>query len=166
MVPPTFKDIVAARSFIASFLPKTPLVRIAKISEKLGCDYYAKLENLQPVGAFKVRGGINLVGGGTRNVSSNARKSIDNETILVTASTGNHGQSIAYAGRLFNQRVIIYAPSKNVNESKMQAMRELGAEVRQHGNDFDEARLECERVAREEGYRYVHSANEPELIAG
>jgi threonine dehydratase len=166
MVPPTFKDIVAARSFIAPFLPKTPLVRIAKISEKLGCDYYAKLENLQPVGAFKVRGGINLVGGGTRNVSSNARKSIDNETILVTASTGNHGQSIAYAGRLFNKRVIIYAPSKNVNESKMQAMRELGAEVRQHGNDFDEARLECERVAREEGYRYVHSANEPELIAG
>jgi threonine dehydratase len=62
--------------------------------------------------------------------------------------------------------VIIYAPAQQVNESKMQAMRELGAEVRLHGRDFDEARIEAERVARAEGYRYVHSANEPKLIAG
>src|SRR5262249_43616176 len=85
---------------------------------------------------------------------------------LITASTGNHGQSIAYAGRLFGAQVIIYAPTENVNESKMQAMRNLGAEVRLHGRDFDEARLEVERLARAEGYRYVHSANEPLLIAG
>jgi len=155
MQPPTFEDIVAARQFISPYLPKTPLVRISKISEALGCDYYAKLENLQPVGAFKVRGGVNLVG--TLG---------DADTTLVTASTGNHGQSIAYAGRLFNKRVIIYAPAENVNEMKMQAMRDLGAEVRLHGRDFDEARVETERVAREEGYRYVHSANEPQLIAG
>ena len=155
MQPPTFEDIVAARQFISPYLPKTPLVRISKISEALGCDYYAKLENLQPVGAFKVRGGVNLVG--TLG---------DADTTLVTASTGNHGQSIAYAGRLFNKRVIIYAPAENVNEMKMQAMRDLGAEVRLYGRDFDEARVETERVAREEGYRYVHSANEPQLIAG
>lgn len=155
MQPPTFADIVAARTFISPYLPKTPLVRMLKISEDLGCDYYAKLENLQPVGAFKVRGGVNLVG------SLNS----DNLT-LVTASTGNHGQSIAYAGRLFNKRVIIYAPAENVNDMKMQAMRDLGAEVRLHGRDFDEARLETERVARKEGLRYVHSANEPALIAG
>lgn len=156
MQPPTFADIVAAQKFISPYLPKTPLVRIAKISEDLNCDYYAKLENLQPVGAFKVRGGVHLVG----NVDGG-----DNVT-LVTASTGNHGQSIAYAGRLFNKRVIIYAPAENVNEMKMQAMRDLGAEVRLHGRDFDEARVETERVAREEGFRYVHSANEPQLIAG
>jgi threonine dehydratase len=125
----------------------------------LQCDYYAKLENLQPTGAFKVRGGINLV---RNEVRSGDRKPIT----LITASTGNHGQSIAYAGRLFGARVIIYAPTENVNESKMQAMRDLGAEVRLHGRDFDEARLEVERLAREEGYRYVHSANEPLLIAG
>jgi threonine dehydratase len=159
MLPPTFEDIVAAREFIKPYLPRTPLVRIAKISEELGCDYYAKLENLQPVGAFKVRGGVNLVG--------NVRTSTASEqTTLITASTGNHGQSIAYAGRLFGMRVIIYAPAENVNESKMQAMRDLGAEVRQYGKDFDEARVECERVGREEGFRYVHSANEPKLIAG
>jgi len=153
MEAPVFADVVAAQEFISSYLPKTPLVRSHKLSEALGCDYYLKLENLQPVGAFKVRGGVNLVGhspGGT----------------LVTASTGNHGQSIAYGGRLFNTRVIIYAPAENVNSAKVQAMRDLGAEVRLHGRDFDEARLETERVAAAEGFRYVHSANEPALIAG
>jgi len=155
MEPPTFADIVAARAFISPYLPKTPLVRIPKLSELLNCDYYAKLDNLQPVGAFKVRGGVNLVG------------SLDqSHDTLVTASTGNHGQSIAFAGRVFKKRVIIYAPAENVNEMKVQAMRELGAEVRLHGRDFDEARLETERVARAEGFRYVHSANEPHLIAG
>src|SRR5688572_4042019 len=62
MLPPTFNDVVAARDFLRPYLPKTPLVRIAKLSDELGCDYYAKLENLQPIGAFKVRGGVNLVG--------------------------------------------------------------------------------------------------------
>jgi threonine dehydratase len=157
MIPPTFDDIVAARKFISQYLPRTPLVRIPQISEALECDYYAKLENLQPTGAFKVRGGVNLVGRET---------SAQSGLTLITASTGNHGQSIAYGGRLFGARVIIYAPAENVNESKMQAMRDLGAEIRLHGRDFDEARLEMERVAGEAGYRYVHSANEAMLIAG
>ena len=160
MLPPSFEDIVAARKFISPYLPRTPLVRVAGISEELGCDYYAKLENLQPVGAFKVRGGVNLVG------NEFSTGSVSDRVTLITASTGNHGQSIAYAGRLFGTRVIIYAPTQNVNESKMQAMRDLGAEVRLHGRDFDEARLECERVAHKEGFRYVHSANEPKLVAG
>jgi threonine dehydratase len=157
MIPPTFKDILAAREFVGQYLPRTPLMRIEKLSAILGCDYYAKLENLQPVGAFKVRGGVNLVG----TASDEERKAG-----MVSASTGNHGQSIAYAGRLFGARVIIYAPAENVNQSKMKAMRDLGAEVRLHGRDFDEARIEAERIAGEEGYRYVHSANEPKLIAG
>jgi len=157
MQSPTFEDIVAAREFIAPYLPKTPLLRVRAISELLDCDYYAKLENLQPTGAFKVRGGVNLVG----TASDEERRKG-----LVSASTGNHGQSIAYGGRLFSSRVIIYAPAENVNESKMQAIRELGAEVRFHGRDFDEARTECERVANTEGLRYVHSANETKLIAG
>ena len=155
MFSPTFKEVQAAQNFISTYLPKTPLVRMAKISDALDCDYYAKLENLQPVGAFKVRGGVNLVG----NIVGRSRT-------LVTASTGNHGQSIAYGGKLFGAGVIIYAPAENVNEAKVRAMQELGAEVRLHGRDFDEARLECERVGREEGYTYVHSANEPQLIAG
>ena len=158
MLPVNFEDIVAAREFIAPYLPKTPLVRISKISDELGCDYYAKLENVQPIGAFKVRGGVNLVG----RESGNS----DKKPTLITASTGNHGQSIAYGGQLFSAPVIIYAPAENVNQLKVEAMRKLGADVRLHGRDFDEARVECERVAREEGFRYVHAANEPKLIAG
>jgi threonine dehydratase len=154
---PTFEDIVAARKFIAQYLPQTPLIRVNAISELLNCDYYAKLENLQPTGAFKVRGGVNLVG----TASDEERR-----RGLVASSTGNHGQSLAYAGGLFSTRVIIYSPAENVNHAKMQAMGNLGAEVRLHGHDFDEARQECERVASEEGFRYVHSANEPKLIAG
>ena len=157
MPGPAFEEIVAAREFIAPYLPKTPLIRVNELCELLDCDYYAKLENLQPVGAFKVRGGVNLVGTATEEERRNG---------IVSASTGNHGQSIAYGGRLFNTRVIIYAPAENVNQVKVEAMRKLGAEVRLHGRDFDEARLECERVGREEGMRYVHSANEEKLIAG
>ena len=157
MLPVNFNDIVAAREFISPYLAKTPLVHLSKISDELGCDYYAKLENLQPIGAFKVRGGVNLVGTASEDEKANG---------IVSASTGNHGQSIAYGGRLFDTRVIIYAPAENVNHAKVEAMRKLGAEVRLHGRDFDEARLECERVGREEGMLYVHSANEPKLIAG
>ena len=156
-LPVTFDDVLAAREFIAPYLPKTPLVRSEKLSVLLDCDYYLKCENVQPIGAFKVRGGVNLVG-----TTAEAKKRAG----IVTASTGNHGQSIAYAGRLFGVPVIIYAPAENVNETKMQAMRALGAEVRLHGRDFDEARLETERAAETEGYLYVHSANEPKLIAG
>ena len=157
MEVPAYADVVAAREFISPYLPKTPLVRSNKLSDALGCDYYLKLENLQATGAFKVRGGVNLVGQ-ERNAGANQP--------IATASTGNHGQSIGYAGRLFNTRVIIYAPAEKVNPAKLEAMRALGAEVRLHGRDFDEARLETERVAAAEGFRYVHSANEPLLIAG
>src|SRR5262245_33858876 len=126
---PTFADIATAREFIAPYLPKTPLIRVRVLSELLDCDYYAKLETLQPVGAFKVRGGANIVG----TASDEERR-----RGLMTASTGNHGQSIAYGGRLFSTRVVIYAPAENTNQVKVQAMRELGAEVRLHGRDFDE----------------------------
>lgn len=157
MIKPTFADVVAAREFIAPYLPKTPLIRVNAISQLLDCDYYAKLENVQPTGAFKVRGGVNLVG----TLSDDER-----QMGLVSASTGNHGQSIAYGGRLFSTRVVIYAPAENVNRSKLEAMQQLGAEVRLHGRDFDEARQECERAAETERFRYVHSANERALIAG
>jgi threonine dehydratase len=157
MTAPTFEDILAAREFVNPYLPKTPLVPLRKLSQVLGLEYFAKCENLQPVGAFKVRGGVNLVG--TANDE-------EKRAGMVSASTGNHGQSIAYAGRLFGVRVIIYAPAENVNQDKIQAIRDLGAEVRLHGRDFDEAREEAERVALREGLRYVHSANEPKLIAG
>lgn len=151
------EEVRAASATISPHLPRTPLVRSWALSERLGCDYYIKCENLQPTGAFKVRGGVNLV---ARLSPEERRKG------LVAASTGNHGQSVAFAGRLFGVRVIIYAPAENTNPVKVAAMEAMGAEVRLHGRDFDEAREECEREASRGGLRYVHSANEPDHVAG
>lgn len=157
LVPPTLDDVRSARHTIAAHLPPTPLIRSWKVSERLGCDYYIKCENLQPIGAFKVRGGVNLVA----SLSADERRAG-----LVAASTGNHGQSIAFAGKLFGVAVIIYVPAEGANPLKVAAMERLGAEVRRHGRDFDEAREACEREADRAGYRYVHSANEPLHVAG
>jgi threonine dehydratase len=157
LVSPTLDDVRAARDAIGPFLPRTPLLHSWALSERLGCDYYIKCESLQPVGAFKVRGGVNLVAG----LSEAERRAG-----LVAASTGNHGQSVAFAGRLFGVRVVIYVPAEGANPLKVAAMERMGAEVRRHGRDFDEAREECEREADRAGLRYVHSANEPLHVAG
>lgn len=154
--PPTFHDILRARAVVHRYLPPTPVVQPAALSERLGCDVYVKCENLQPIGAFKVRGGIYLMS--RLSHEERARG-------VVTASTGNHGQSIAYAARLSGVRAVIYAP-EGANPLKLAAMRRLGAEVVLSGRDFDEARLACEERAARDGLRYIHSANEPDLIAG
>jgi threonine dehydratase len=83
----------------------------------------------------------------------------------VAASTGNHGQSVAYAARLFKASAIICAP-RNANPVKVTGMEDLGAEVVLTGDDFDQAREHCEELAHKHGYRYIHSGNEPDLIAG
>lgn len=115
-----------------------------------------KDENFQPVGAFKVRGGINLIS--QLEPDERARG-------VITASTGNHGQSIAYAARLFGVKARIVVPEK-ANPGKVAAIEGMGAEVIKYGAHFDESKLHCETLAREHGYRYVHSGNEPLLIAG
>jgi threonine dehydratase len=117
---------------------------------------YVKHENYQPVGAFKVRGGVNLVS----QLSEKERRNG-----LVAASTGNHGQSLAYAGRLFSVTVRIVVP-EGANPGKVAAMQGMGAEVIFHGATFDDARSHCEELASRHGYRYVHSGDEPLLIAG
>ena len=155
--PPTAADVDAARAFIAEHLAPTPLVPSETLSKRLGCDYRVKCESFQPVGAFKVRGALNVVG----HLSEEERA-----RGLISASTGNHGQAMAWAGTRFGASVVIYAPAEGANPAKLEAMERLGAEVRRHGRDFDEARVEVEVVARREGRRYVHSANEPDLISG
>jgi threonine dehydratase len=115
-----------------------------------------KHENHQPIGAFKVRGGVNLVS----QLSAEERS-----RGVISASTGNHGQSIAYAARLFGVPALICVP-EGANPVKVAAIKSHGAEVVVHGRDFDEAREHCEELASVKGLRYVHSGNEPLLIAG
>jgi threonine dehydratase len=153
---PTFADVLAARRRIAPYLRPTALHTYPGLDELVGTEVWVKHENHQPVGAFKVRGGVNLVS----HLSEDERR-----RGLITASTGNHGQSIAYAARLFGVRAIICVP-EGANPVKVDSMRALGAEIVVHGADFDEAREHCEFLAAEQGLRYVHSGNEPLLIAG
>jgi threonine dehydratase len=154
--PPTYDDVLAARDRIRSHLRPTLLQSYPALSKLLGTEAWLKHENHLPTGAFKVRGGINLVA----QLDAEER-----ERGLITASTGNHGQSIAFAGRAFAVTARICVP-EGANPLKVDSIRWLGAEVIVHGRDFDEAREHCEALAREHGYRYVHSGNEPDLIAG
>ncbi|MGD2142722.1 MAG: threonine/serine dehydratase [Candidatus Bathyarchaeota archaeon] len=153
---PTFTDILKARKKITPYLEKTPLREYPGLSKVMGFNAYIKHENYQPTGAFKIRGGINLIS--RLSPKEKARG-------VITASTGNHGQSIALASKMFGVRAIVCV-QEGANPDKVLAIRSYGAEIIEGGRDFDEARLNAERLAKEHGYRYIHSANEPLLIAG
>jgi threonine dehydratase len=153
---PTLADVLEARRRISPHLRSTPLFGYATLNDLLDANVFVKHENHQPTGAFKVRGGVNLVS----QLSPEER-----ERGVIAASTGNHGQSIAYAARLFGVSATICVPEE-ANPVKVAAMRGLGAELVFHGRDYDAAREHCEQLADERGFRYVHSGNEPLLIAG
>jgi len=148
--------VLSARGRIRPYLEPTPLRHYRGLSALIGAEIFVKHENFQPTGAFKVRGGVNLIS----QLDEEERK-----RGVIAASTGNHGQSVAYAARLFGIKATICAPLA-ANRLKVASMRELGAEVVLHGANYDEAREHCEEIARREGYRYIHSGNEPHLIAG
>ena len=149
-------DVLAAQRRIEPFVHRTPLYTYPALSELVGAEVWVKHENHQLTGAFKVRGGINL----TAQLSEDERAAG-----LIAASTGNHGQSIAYAAAAFGVTARICVP-EGANPVKLQSMRGLGAEVIEHGRDFDDAREHCMKLAEQNGYRYVHSGDEPHLIAG
>lgn len=153
---PDLSDVLAARLRIEPHLRPTPLFTYPALDRLVGARVYVKHENHQPVGAFKVRGGVNLVA----RLSNEER-----ERGLIAASTGNHGQSIAFASRRFGVTARICIPEHS-NPVKVASMKDLGVELIVGGADFDEARENAERLAAERGYRYVHSGNEPDLIAG
>jgi len=153
---PCLGDVYLARRRLAPYLSPTPELKPAALRRRLGLDIRLKLENLLPIGAFKIRGGINLMAAEAERLRGRT---------VYAASTGNHGQSVAYAARLFGLPAVIYAPV-GANPLKVESMRALGAEVVLQGRDFDEAREACEAAARSHQGRYIHSMNEPLLIAG
>jgi threonine dehydratase len=156
MNEPTYADVAAAAAVVHRYLKPTPLYEWPALSRWLGCRFYLKHENHMPTTAFKVRGGIYLI---SRLPEDQRRRGV------ICCTTGNHGQSLAYACRLFGVRCVVVVPAVN-NPDKVAAIRALGAEIVEHGRDYDEARVHCEEVRHAEQLRYVHSANEPDLIAG
>ncbi|MFO7682294.1 MAG: threonine dehydratase [Chloroflexota bacterium] len=152
---PTLQDVLAARPNVYRYLQPTPLHHYPTLSQLVGAEVWIKHENHQPVGAFKVRGGLNYAA----HLSAAER-----EGGLFTASTGNHGQSIAYAARAHGIQATIALP-EGANPGKVAAMRSLGAEVVYHGADFDTAREWMMGVAAERNGRFV-GPTENLLIAG
>ncbi len=148
-------DIRAAQINVYKHLKPTPLYNYTGLSELLGTDVWVKHENHQPVGAFKVRGGINLAASLTDEEKKKG---------LYTASSGNHGQSIAYASRAFGITATIAVP-EGANPEKVALMKGMGAEVLVHGKDFDSAREWVEELAKEKNGKFV-SPTDDELICG
>ncbi|MCC6705226.1 MAG: pyridoxal-phosphate dependent enzyme [Thermomicrobiales bacterium] len=153
---PAMDDVLRARRVIAPHLPRTPLIQLPGLSERLGFDLWLKAELTLPTGSFKVRGGLNFMSQLPPEMARNG---------VVTASTGNHGQSIAYAARANGVRATIYVPEA-ANPLKVASMRRMGADVRLEGADFFAACEAMDQFAVSTGAYRVHPANEPPIIAG
>jgi len=152
---PTLYDIIAARKIVYRYLRPTPLHHYPTLGALTGAEIYIKHENHQPTGAFKVRGGLVMAAGLTPEQRLGG---------LFTASTGNHGQSIAFAARAHGLKATIAVP-QGANPGKVAAMQGLGAEVIFQGKDFDEAREWVIEFAAANGGTFVGPTDEA-LIHG
>jgi len=152
----TLRDVYRARSIISKYIVRTPLRYSKRLSRILGCDVYLKLENVQVTRSFKVRGGLHYM---SVKVDEALKRGV------VTASTGNHAQSVAYAASVYGVRAVVVMPH-GVSRVKVEALRDLGAEVVFQGSVFEEAREYAEKLAKEKGMLYIHPVNEPLLYPG
>jgi threonine dehydratase len=148
-------QVEAAQQAVYAHMRPTPLIHYPLLSQEMGFQAYIKHENHTPIGAFKIRGGLNLM-------AHLAQQGVPG---VITATRGNHGQSVALAARFYGIPATIVVPVGN-NPEKNALMRSQGAELIEHGRDFDEARALVEELQHERGLRYVHPANEPLLING
>ena len=153
---PSLGDVLDARRRIEPHVVRTPLHHYPALDELLGAAVYVKHENHQALGAFKTRGALNVV-----SMLSPEEK----EAGVVVASTGNFGQGVAHAARTFGVQANVVLPV-DANPNKVRSMRQLGANLIFHGAVFDDSLAHAERLSREEGLRFIHSANEWGLIPG
>ncbi|HET7294920.1 MAG TPA: threonine/serine dehydratase [Vicinamibacteria bacterium] len=156
--PVTFEDVLAARERLRPHLGPTPLRSYPALDAEVGhgIRVFVKHENHQPTNAFKVRNGLSALS----LLDPEARR-----RGVVSASTGNHGQGVAWAGRLLGAPVTVCVPVGN-NPEKNAAMRALGATVVESGRDYDEALEAASRLCVEQGLTMLHSTNDRGVIAG
>ncbi|MFP8779678.1 threonine dehydratase [Hydrogenophaga sp. RWCD_12] len=145
---PSLTDIEAAAEVVYRVFPPTPQYRWGLLGERLGADCWLKHENHTPVGAFKIRGGLTYF--------DQLRQRGEMPREVISATRGNHGQSIGWAAREHGVRCTIVVPHGNSLE-KNAAMRALGVDLVEHGGDFQEAREHAMRLAAERGAHMVPS---------
>ena len=156
--PIAFADVLAAESRIRGFVPETPLRNYPPLDAAVGhgVRVFVKHENHAPTNSFKIRNALSVM---TRLPEDARRRGV------VTATRGNHGLGVAYAGVLLAIPATIFVPRGN-NPDKNEGMRRFGAELVEEGRDYDESLSAAERAARERGLHMVHSTNDPGVIAG
>jgi threonine dehydratase len=152
----TLTDLDRASRIVHSAMPPTPQYAWPLLAQRYGCTVVVKHENHTPIGAFKVRGGLVFLDG--------LRRERPHVRGIVSATRGNHGQSLALAASHGGLPVAIVVPQNNSSE-KNAAMRAFGAELIEHGRDFDDARQRAAAVAEERGYEFVPSFH-PDLVTG
>lgn len=150
------QTLEAAATLVHQLVGRSPQIEWPSLSQALGAEVIVKHENHLPTGAFKVRGGVTFIDW--------VKRSRPDCVGVITATRGNHGQSQARAAVAAGLRAVIYAPHGNSVE-KNAAMRAFGAELREFGSDFDEARVEAMRAAGEEGLMPVPPFHR-ELVRG
>ncbi len=151
-----FADVVAAQAVVLRHLPPTPMWSYPTLDAAVGATVFVKHENVQPVGAFKVRGGLTLL---------DSMSPAERERGTVSYSTGNHAQSMAYASAVFGARCTVVMPAA-ANPHKAAAVRALGAEVVLTGENLEGAQRYAESLAEQTGARLVSPGDTPELLAG
>lgn len=156
--PVSIDDVRAARERISQFITPTPLREYPRLAELAGAGMrvFVKHENHQPTNSFKIRNGLSIM----TSLSAEERR-----RGVVAASTGNHGQGIAYGGTLLGVRTTVCVPAGN-NPDKNAAMRALGATVVEEGRDYDEAVGVMQRIAERDSLVIAHSTNDPRIVAG
>jgi len=156
--PITLGDVERARARLAPYLTPTPLRHYPQLGTLVGngIEVFVKHENHQPTNSFKIRNGLSFM---TSLTEEERRRGV------VAASTGNHGQGIAYGGTMLGVETTICVPAGN-NPDKNATMRALGAMVIEEGRDYDEAVIVMQRIATRDGRVVAHSTNDPRIIAG
>jgi threonine dehydratase len=149
-------DLEQATGVVRSVMPPTPQYAWPLLRRRYGVELVVKHENHTPIGAFKVRGGLTYL--------HRLRLERVQAKGVVSATRGNHGQSLAFAGRQFGVPVAVVVPHGNSVE-KNAAMRAFGAEIIEHGVDFDDAKQRAAEIAQERGYEFVPSFH-PNLVVG
>ncbi len=152
----TVADVLRARQRIAPYLVPTPAHRYPALEKQIGFNLWIKHENHQPTGAFKVRGGVNYCG---------TLSPAERQNGVIAASTGNHGQSVAFAARLYGIPAKIVVP-EGANPDKVRAIQNFGADIIHFGKNYEECKRHAEELAASTGIRYVSAGDEPLLIAG
>jgi len=149
-------ELEQAARLVHSVMPPTPQLSWPLLNQRAGCELWVKHENHTATGAFKIRGGIVMV-----DALKRAKPKLAG---IISATRGNHGQSLAWSGRRHGLRTVIVAPHGN-SRDKNAAMRAWGAELIEHGRDFDEAKDHAAKLAREQGLESIGPFH-AELVAG